>query len=148
MSSIDLWFPLAEVLPIAEHAIAAAEHSRPPYDEPTDAPPVPSLIWVKDEGTYFRSNGIPAQLDPHREGHVVVSYALGWRESHIGLEDTAAGGDDFAEYLELTAPDDTGETLINLIREFTTQQGWLILTVEASTYTVAFSTASPPTRGF
>ncbi|MEV0292571.1 hypothetical protein [Nocardia sp. NPDC050710] len=44
MSSIDSWLPLVEVLPIAEHAMAATEHSRSPYIEPVDALAVPSLI--------------------------------------------------------------------------------------------------------
>ncbi|MEV0297153.1 hypothetical protein [Nocardia sp. NPDC050710] len=90
--------------------------------------------------------GIPRQPDPQRDGHALVSYALGWRDSHTGLGATPVGGDDFSEYLDLAEPEESGETLINLIREFAAHQGWLILTVETDTYTVAVRTAGPPTR--
>ncbi|WP_157978846.1 MULTISPECIES: hypothetical protein [Nocardia] len=141
MSSIDLWFPLDQVWPIAEHAMAAPEHSWSPYD--TENPPVPALIWAKDEGTYLLSNGRPRQLDPHRPGHSIICHAVGWTDSHTGLGTTAVGGDDFAEYIALTEHDETTPPLIDLIREFGPHHGWLILTVEPNKYTVAVQRPGP-----
>ncbi|MEU1527110.1 hypothetical protein ABZ413_33470 [Nocardia rhamnosiphila] len=50
--SIDLWFPLGEVTAVAEHAMAAPQHSRCPFTD-TDIPTAPSLIWTKNNGTYL-----------------------------------------------------------------------------------------------
>lgn len=52
-----LFFPLADVVAAAEHAVASPAH-RLAYG---DTSPYPALWWVKDDGTYLMSNGIPAE---------------------------------------------------------------------------------------
>ncbi|WP_378741424.1 hypothetical protein [Nocardia brasiliensis] len=76
MGLIELWFRLSEVAPIVEHAMSASEHTKYP-DPNDDSPAVPSLIWVKDDGTYLLSNGRPRLLaDPTQpEGMAQVAYA-------------------------------------------------------------------------
>lgn len=66
--SIDLWFPLQEVITVAEHAMTARKHSRCPFAD-DEVPTAPSLIWTKNDGTYLWSNGVPRQQrDPRRPG--------------------------------------------------------------------------------
>ncbi|WP_405180840.1 hypothetical protein OG225_06480 [Nocardia sp. NBC_01377] len=68
---------------------------------------------------------------------------MGWTDSHTGLGTTAVGGDDFAEYITLTDPDETTPPLIDLIREFAPHHGWLILLVEESKYSIAIQRPGP-----
>ncbi|MFE6925467.1 hypothetical protein ACFVAV_30945 [Nocardia sp. NPDC057663] len=44
---------------IAEHAMAATEHSWPDWTSDKPDPVPPALVWAKDEGTDLRSNGVP-----------------------------------------------------------------------------------------
>ncbi|MGN2638909.1 hypothetical protein ACTD5D_22650 [Nocardia takedensis] len=144
MRSIDLRFPLSEVLIIAEHAMAASHHSRSLF-EPASAPPEPSLIWAKNEGTYLYSNGLPRQsLDTDTPLHV---YARGHGPGTENLGSTALGAVDFAEYIALTDRDVDGETLIHQIREFAGLDGldgWMIITAAPGTYQVSLSTHPAP----
>ncbi|WP_157121722.1 hypothetical protein [Nocardia miyunensis] len=56
MGSIDLFFPLSEVLEIAEHAVAAREYSPSLAQLDDGMPGVASLVWAKQNSTYLRSN--------------------------------------------------------------------------------------------
>ncbi|MGW5218743.1 DUF3085 domain-containing protein [Nocardia sp. NPDC004085] len=144
MASVALWFPLSKVIDLAEHAMAASQHSRSPYAGP--GPAVPSLIWVKDHGIYLMSNGIPHQPgepdSPDYQAHVVYALDHG-PETHWIHGDPL--GDDFVEYLDLTENFD-GHTLIELIHAYAAVNGWLSITVSTSSFAMRFSpTASTPT---
>ncbi|MGW4368041.1 hypothetical protein ACWEKT_20600 [Nocardia takedensis] len=140
--AIDLWFPLEQVSPIAEHAMAAPEHTWSPYD--TDPLVGPALVWVKERGTtYVCSNGRPRQLDPNRPGTTLTCYAHGWATFSPYLSATAVGGDDFAEYLPLNARPGVGEPLIDLIREDAPHLGWLVIHVTTTTCEVGVELTRP-----
>ncbi|MFI5540672.1 DUF3085 domain-containing protein [Nocardia sp. NPDC051900] len=148
MASVALWFPLSKVIDLAEHAMAASQHSRCPYADP--GPAVPSLIWVKDHGIYLMSNGIPHQPgepdSPDYQAHVVYALDHG-PGTHWNHGDPL--GDDFVEYLDLTEDFD-GHTLIELIRAYAAVNGWLSITVSTSSFTMMFSPTAPtptPTSG-
>ncbi|MBF6339818.1 DUF3085 domain-containing protein [Nocardia abscessus] len=141
MTSVTLWFPLSKVIDLAEHAMAAAGHSRSPYDDP--GPAVPSLIWVKDEGIYLMSNGIPRQ--PGHPGSPAgmarVVYALGHGpETHWHHGEPL--GDDFSEYLDLTEDFD-GHPFIELIRTHAAMNDWFSITVSPSNFAMMFSPTPP-----
>ncbi|MEU2258450.1 hypothetical protein ABZ540_35390 [Nocardia xishanensis] len=143
---IDLWFPLPEVLVVAEHAVAAPEHSQSLPEQLEGTPAQPSLVWVKDDGTYLLSNGYPRQpADPEDpEGPIKVVYAHGWG-SGTGprIASTAVGGDDFAEYLPLHQPLTHHTTLIDAIRNLADPQAWMVITVESDTYHLRLTNDQP-----
>lgn len=145
MSSIQLWFSLSEVVGLADHAMAASEHARSPFG-PDDAPAVPSLVWVKDDGTYLMSNGRPHQLadpaDPTGSSRVV--FAQGWG-SGTGpmISDTAVGGDDFTEYIDLTAQFSPNARLNDLIHKYALLGGWMVITVRPGQFQISFALSNP-----
>ncbi|MBF6331884.1 hypothetical protein [Nocardia transvalensis] len=144
--SIDLWFPLSEVGEIAEHALAADEHSPSISQYDNGDPGGPALVWAKDDGTYVLSNGLPRQLaDPaDPDGWSKVAFAEGWGRgtgSEIGA--TPVGGDDFSEHLDLDEPVTGGGTLIDMIRDYTDRDGWMIITVMPGSFAVSFTTDTP-----
>ncbi|WP_280463158.1 hypothetical protein [Nocardia carnea] len=147
--SIDLWFPLQEVITVAEHAMTARKHSRCPFAD-DEVPTAPSLIWTKNDGTYLWSNGVPRQqrdpADPDSDPLSV--HALGWGPGtgpEVGA--TPVGGDDFHEYIDLTELYSDGHTLIGLIRDYTADNGWLIITAMPGRVQIWLTTASPRERG-
>ncbi|WP_327116638.1 DUF3085 domain-containing protein [Nocardia sp. NBC_01730] len=147
MDSIDLWFRLSEVRPIAEHAVAATEHAPSLSQHLDNEPSQPSLMWVKDDGTYLMSNGSPLQLaDPENPtGGARVAYALDWGQGtgpDIGV--TPVGSDDFAEHLPLHETVLPGRTLIELIRSYDVQAGWLIITANPEPSKSPSPPANPP----
>ncbi len=143
MTAVSLWFPRTDVLGLAEHAMAATNHSLPPFDESGVASP--SLIWVKDNGIYLVSNGLPRQAPtdtdpPDNKMHVVYAHGHGdgthW---HHG----PPLGDDFVEYLPLTAPfAESGPSLIDMLRGPATA-AWFVITVEPDTFSVDFTDIAP-----
>ncbi|MGQ4616288.1 DUF3085 domain-containing protein [Nocardia sp. R7R-8] len=143
MTSVALWFPLSQVIALAEHAMAATEYSRPPYADP--GPAMPSLIWVNDHGIYLMSNGIPHQPgepdSPDYQARVVYALDHG-PATHWDHGEPL--GDDFIEYLDLTENVD-GHTLIELIRAYAAVNGWLSITVSPSSFTMMFSPTAPTT---
>lgn len=106
---IRLLFPLAEVLALAEHAIAAAGH-KPSFSNHFDGTtPVPALWFVGDEGLYLMSNGLPAQPHPTEAGRLHVVYARGYQTSMSKHAIShAIGGDDFCQVLALLDPQPGG----------------------------------------
>lgn len=147
--SIDLWFPLQEVTAVAEHAMAAPQHSRCPFAG-DEVPTAPSLIWTKNDGTYLWSNGQPRQhRDPEDPASDPLSvHALGWGPGTgpaIGW--TPVGGDDFHEYIDLTEQYSGGPTLIGLIRDHAAGGGWLIITAMPGRFEISLTTATPRERG-
>ncbi|MGY2087856.1 MULTISPECIES: hypothetical protein [Nocardia] len=132
MTSATLWFRRADVLELAEHAMAAVGHSLPPFDE--SAVGSPSLIWVKDDGIYLVSNGLPRQPPtdtdhPASKMHVVYAHGHG---SGTHWHHGPPLGDDFVEYLPLTASlGEDATPLIGLLRGTDTDTAaWLVITVE------------------
>lgn len=132
-----LYFPLADVLTLAEHAAAAPEHA-PSYAQIEQGQPgTPSLVWVKDDGTYLMTSGIPGLLRlPDRPESNIVVYAEGWGPG-TGRELSridAIAGDDFMEHLDLAQPLGEYPSLLAAIRA-TAQAGWkwLVITWRRST---------------
>ncbi|GAD83419.1 DUF3085 domain-containing protein [Nocardia asteroides NBRC 15531] len=145
MSKFELWFPLRQVAAIAEHAMAATEHSWPDYDSDKPDPVPPALVWAKDQGTYLLSNGRPRLLaDPDNpESSSKVVYAVGY-ERYFDFSYTAVGGDDFAEYISLTEQQNR-TSLIEMIRHHAASGGIMIFTVHpGGRYEIEFSTAAAP----
>lgn len=98
-------FRLAEVRPLAEHALAAQKHL-PTFGEEKEPDPGPALHFVHDDGIYVMSNGDPRQLVGEGDKqHSRVAYAEGcdpkknddwWEESRA-----IVGGDDFVEKIPI-----------------------------------------------
>lgn len=145
MGEFELRFPLTQASAIAEHAMAATEHSWPTWDTDKPDPIPPALVWAKDQGTYLLSNGLPRLLaDPTQpDGSSQVVYAVGY-DSYFNFSDTAVGGDDFAEYISLTQDND-GITLIEMIRHHAARGGFLTLTMHpGGTFAIDFGSAASP----
>ena len=132
-----LQFPLPEILPLAEHAAAAPNHRTSSFSDATGA----CLIWVKDNGTYFMSNGLPHL--PGKDIHHHVVHAKSWGPgTENELRDTPVGGDDFAEYFQLTEPlsSDATTTLLEQLRAAAADgMRWLELEVSKESVGIAFS---------
>ncbi|GAA1884155.1 DUF3085 domain-containing protein [Asanoa iriomotensis] len=109
---IQLRFALRDVLAVAEHAIAAADH-KPSFVNTLDGTtPTPALWFVGDDGLYLMSNGLPGQPHPDGGDRLHVVYADGYRTamSKHAIADEI-GGDDFCEPLSLLDPQPNGDTL-------------------------------------
>lgn len=148
MGKFELFFPLRQVSVIAEHAMAATEHSWPDFDSDKPDPIPPALVWAKDQGTYLLSNGVPRLLaDPDKPGgSSQVVYAAGY-EQYFDFSYTAVGGDDFTEYISLTEDHD-GTTLIDMIRHHAPLGGILIVSVfPDGFYGIEFSSNASPLDG-
>ncbi|WP_020525184.1 DUF3085 domain-containing protein [Catelliglobosispora koreensis] len=126
-----LYFPLTEVLTLAEHAAAAPEHS-PSFTQHEDGKPGdPSLVWVKDDGTYLMTNGIPGLLhDPANPESNVVVYAEGWGTGtgpDLNQIDDI-GGDDFVEHIPLDERYGEFPTFLEALRAYLKAgYAWLII---------------------
>ncbi|MFB8243016.1 DUF3085 domain-containing protein [Kitasatospora purpeofusca] len=132
-----LRFPLADILLLAEHAAAAPDHRTSSFSDATGA----CLVWVKDDGTYFMSNGSPHL--PGRATHHHVVHADGWGPgTENELRNTPVGGDDFAEYFPLNEPlsGDATSTMLEQIRAAVADGlRWLELEVSKDTVGLAYS---------
>src|SRR5262245_19993518 len=121
---IMLLFPLDGVLLLAEHAAAASEHS-PSFAQRLDGRAgVASLLWVKDDGTYLMTNGIPRPQDPERlpDADAVLRPVI--RRSGPASPSGSLGelgGDDFVEYLALADRFGDHASLLDAIRAFHAQ---------------------------
>ncbi|MFJ6776844.1 DUF3085 domain-containing protein [Kitasatospora sp. NPDC091257] len=134
-SPLVLRFPLADILSLAEHAAAALDHRTSSYSDASGA----CLIWVKDDGTYIMSNGLP-----HLPGKDVV-HADGWGPgTENELRDTPVGGDDFAEYFPLNEPlSSDAATTTTMLQELRTAVTdglrWLELKVSTDSVMLTYS---------
>ncbi|MGN2638796.1 hypothetical protein ACTD5D_22035 [Nocardia takedensis] len=133
-ATAGLWFPRAEVLDLAEHAMAAPDHDLDPYDE--TGTKAPALIWIHDMGgIYLVSNGLPRQTptaddDPTNKMHVV--YAHGHRPGRPRHYHPLLAGHHF-DHMRLTTTLDGAEpTLLDLLRDTDTDPGaWFVLIVRS-----------------
>jgi hypothetical protein len=143
--ALHLYFPLPETLRLAEHAVAATEHS-PSFTEVEDGITCTgALIWVHDQGIYLMSGGLPRLLDPANPESSLIVYAEGWNPDRDGFrrDYTDLGGDDFAEHLHLT---EGTPPLINLLRTaHTAGYLWLCLTVTRETFDISVRAKRPAT---
>ena len=105
----ELLFDLKQVARLLAHAKTSPEH-REVYGEVTGA----GLWWIKDDGTYLMSNGIPML----KENHVV--YAKGY-ESGCDYDSlrSACGGDDFVEFL--------GDDICEMVARCDGADGYLVI---------------------
>lgn len=145
----DLYFNLSDTLRLAEHAVAAPEHS-PSGSEKLDRQPCPGgLAWVADWGTYLMSTGVPGlRVDPDdpNSSNVAV-YAEGWGpdSDRTALARTDVGGDDFVDHLHLSTVDRPGQVpLIDQLRAGA-QRGdrYLVLRVAGDTVDLLLSRTGP-----
>jgi hypothetical protein len=112
-----LWFDLAAVLRLAEHAHAAPEKV-PSLTELVEGRACPgALAWVADSRVYLMSGGQPALLrDPEDPTSNVVVHAHEWApgsDRHARAA-TDLGADDFVEHLHLT---DGNPSLLAVLRD-------------------------------
>ncbi|MGW4368044.1 hypothetical protein ACWEKT_20615 [Nocardia takedensis] len=140
--SVDLWFPLAAVLELAEHAMVAQQHA--PYSTQAGGP---SLICGKDDGIYLVSNGLPAQpstrTDPTHFGmHAVHAHG---HESGTHWHGGPPLGDDFRQHLPLTTPaTEDGQRLIDLLRAAPTDR-WLVIVMSTDAFHLELRGDTPDT---
>jgi hypothetical protein len=95
-----LEFDRNDVQRVIEHMTTATEWGRG-YDDDDEHDARPQLIFVKDEGIYLMSNGLPEDIV---EGETLfVAYAEGY-DPTVETDNTwhAVSGDDFAEFIDLT----------------------------------------------
>jgi Protein of unknown function (DUF3085) len=116
---------------IAKEGVVLKEDQYLQKDQ-VDKSKVPAaLSWVKDEGSYLMSNGIPRLLkdpkDPNSMAQVVYAKGFGPDADHDHVRH-ALGGDDFVECLKLN------DDLVRSIREC--KDGALVLMVTASSIDV------------
>jgi hypothetical protein len=98
-----LVFDAATVRSIVEHMTAATEWRK---EYGAKGKGHPQLVLVHDEGIYVMSNGVPGLKAGDDKKHV-VAYAKGYNphtdRDVLERARDAVGGDDFAEYLTLSA---------------------------------------------
>lgn len=92
-----LQFPLTDVIELVAHSLSCTDHIASFSQVEAGEPGAPALEWVKDDGTYLMSNGVPRLAGRDGEINRVV-YARGWGSgTHFEVGRTEVGGDDFVE---------------------------------------------------
>jgi hypothetical protein len=123
-----LFFPLGEVLRVADATLAGTEWGDSFTDQEAGRKTGPALMWVKDAGTYLMPNltGAPDPADVlyGRDGSPTGTVLDG--DADYGRVREVCGGDDFAEYLPLTPE------FMERLRAMQAQgAAWLVLDVAA-----------------
>lgn len=143
-----LLFPLRPVIALAEHAISATAR-RPTFTQHEDGvtDPPPALLWVKDDGTYLSSNGLPRP-----EGVVYATTTDGlllrsvdprtqpelWAQVRTVTE-LICGGDDFVEGFDLVGDD----VLLDAMR-VALRDGFTHLELRVASDEVSLGLSGPP----
>lgn len=106
MTSIRLWWLLTQVLPLAEHAMAAPGHHLTGAQVCAGAATQPALVWTRDAaGDWLSSNGTPIWYDAGGNHHQVT--ALTWGHPATGTLGSPGQPDPAAGFLPLTHHDHT-----------------------------------------
>ena len=107
MKPTRLWWPLREVLPLAEHAMAAPRHQLTGAQVAAKAPTQPALIWTSTPadgsalgGDWLSSNGTPGWYD--EEGVTHHAAARTWRHRVTGVSGSPGQPDPALGFLPLT----------------------------------------------
>lgn len=134
-----LRFPLADVLVLAEHAIAAPGHARPVGGEPDG----PTLLLTAEHGVYLTSNGqphLPATpgQPPNPGGRAVHADGLG--SATTWLEQLHATGSDTGLIIGLPLRRRHHRALIGQLRD-AAANGFDVLTVHLQPGHVAIGVA-------
>lgn len=127
-----LYFPLADVVRVAEATVAAPTHHVADWLNEGIAQE-PALMWVKDDGTYLMSNAEPrpdddviyARTTPGPRGQVLNG------GGSYDLVRSICGGDDFAEYLTLNGS--LGRALRDALDA---GAKWLVIGVSAGSFSI------------
>jgi hypothetical protein len=130
-----IYFPLADVADLAAETVAAGAWTGSWLDAEEGRETGPSLMWVKDDGTYLMSNTKRAEGEMPR---VIYGSAspdgprLDGEQWDLCRE--ICGGDDFAEYVGLTS-DDEGPGLGHALRR-AARDGlrWFVLDVKGDAF--------------
>lgn len=144
-----LLFPLRPVIALAEHAVSATDH-RPTFTQHEEGitNPPPALLWVKDDGTYLSSNGLPRP-----EGVVYATTTDGlelrsvdpriqpelWAQIRAATE-LVCGGDDFVEGFDLLGDD----ALLDALRAAVRGDGFTLLELRVAPDKVSLGFSGPP----
>lgn len=111
MSRATLKFDAPAVARLMEHAAAAPEHRHSEFEAADGRGP--ALMFVKDDGIYVMSNGLPGL---ERPGNVVYARNYDPRKGDVWDRcRDAVGGDDFAEYIGLTELGPMPENAVALV---------------------------------
>ena len=102
-----LSFPCRDVAALLAHMDASGEHQAA-----YEAAPVPGLFWVKDQGCYLMSTGLPRLPGEGTGSKVVYAEDLG-PDAGWGFVQSVCGGDDVAELL----PADAFDRVFAMVRE-------------------------------
>ncbi|WP_194817984.1 hypothetical protein [Nocardia sp. XZ_19_385] len=143
MNRLQLWFPVREIAPLAEHAMNSPYHANP-FTEPGQHCP-PALVLARDDGVYLFSNGYPRQVAPD-----LVPPRWGVRHVRAASVDFGSvedgHGDDFADYLDLTSESESDRVpLHRLIRTYARVEAWMTLSVSPRGIVVGFQRSGPET---
>lgn len=129
-----LQFPLADVIELVAHALSCTEHIESYSQREAGEPGTPALEWVKDDGTYLMSNGVPCLEGRDGEINRVV-YAEGWGSgTRHAVSRTEVGGDDFVEAIEVSE-----ELLLRLRQARTAGLGWFYVRTSKDRFTIGLA---------
>lgn len=118
-----LRFPLKDVARLLAHTDSCEAHDTL-YGDYTG----PGLLWVKDEGTYIMSNGLPRL--PIGE-NVVYAEGYGPDAEWEDVQD-ACGGDDFAEFLGA----EINEMIRASLHLASYRDGWLVIETDGDQFSM------------
>ncbi len=109
-----MWFRLADVLPLAEHALAGFTHRRTGIEARIDVPHGPALIWTGSPVMdLLVSNGVPTW---HRDnGSLHAAEAYTWHDTSGTYGTAQIDGYDTA-YLPLTTSDGSTSSVMDVLR--------------------------------
>lgn len=129
-----LQFPLAEVIELVAHTLSCTDHIESYSQLEAGEPGVPALEWVKDDGTYLMSNGVPRLEGRDGQTNRVV-YAEGWGSgTHFEVGRTEVGGDDFVEPIAMSE-----EILLRLRQARAAGLEWFCMSVTKDRFQVGLA---------